>query len=119
MIELRGYIAFPTYDVEDEDHNVTITSQEIIELEGRINEITRDRIEFVTRYNQMELTIIFLADFRKRATGPMDAVRELDALLRPLKGRFDGQFKVHIFGHDLERDETILVQLGKPEIQWS
>lgn len=115
MVELRGFITFLDWDIEDEEGNVIFTHDEVRDLESKILTIAKGSVEFVQRYSNFYRTVIFLSDLRKRADEPLVAFKKLRALLTPLEARTAGCLTVHLLVRDDERNETYLLKIGQPD----
>jgi len=109
---MRGFITFFDGGAEDDQHNVIFSEAEAQELKRKILNIAEGRIEFVQSYSDFYVTIIFLADLRKRSKDPLIALKELQELLVPLADRIPRLLKVHLLCDYDEGDEKLLVKIG-------
>lgn len=113
MLDLRGYVLLPEYGIDEFDC-LTVSKAEIKELRWRISELADRRIGICSEHIHNSETIIFLAGFSNHGHHALEAVEEIATLLRPFESKLIGQFKVHIFAHDDERERTVTLNLGTP-----
>ncbi len=114
MLELRGYIVLPAFEVEQEAGTASISFKELEVITGKITRIALNRFEVFEKFSPSFATVFFLADFGKLKTGQMEAIREIGELLRSLESKLGNSMKVDIFANDDESEETIVIKLGDP-----